>query len=111
MVTLIGKKNPPMKKFLIYTIELIIAGVAIAIDMRLFWLYFFFTVMYMLDKKIDNIRKLVRVYQVFNETKIQAIARKLHVSEDDIQSIMDETKNNTPADKWESLEKDFKDII
>ncbi len=99
-----------MKKLLIYGIELIVAAILMWIDQRLFWLYFFIITMYLIDSRTDYLRKIIRVFQVFNETKIMTIMKKLNISEEEIKKTLEKTKESLSAEKWESLERDFKDI-
>ena len=100
-----------MSKYFIYALEIGIAALILQFSQQLFWLYFFFMVMWTLDRKLDHQRKIVRVLQLVNESKQDAIGKKLGVTSEDVRAAIEQQKSNTPADRWESLEKDWQDLM
>ena len=98
------------KSYIIYTIEFIVAIVFISIDLKWFLVYAFMSLIFALDRKVDYLRKLIRVFQVANEVKITAIQRHLKISEKDIRIITQETMDNLSAEQRELLEKDIADL-
>lgn len=91
----------------------IILGILIlfnADDIRWFLLYFFVIFLIVSARQTDYIRKLVRVFQVFNEIKLLAIIRKLKITDDEISIVADGEKRNMGEEKWKEIEKEFNDL-
>ena len=74
-------------------------------DQRVFFLYAFLLFAWLSHDRFHRIRRLVRVYQVSNDVKLLAIARKLGVSAEEIEAMFNEAKAEYPSTKaWKSLE-------
>lgn len=58
----------------------------------------------------EYLRKLIRIYQIGNETKILAIAKKLKISREEISKLADEELNKLTVEQKVQIEKDFKDV-
>ena len=72
-------------------------------NIKLFLLFLFIEVIILLE----NIRRLVRVFQFCNEIKILAVIRKLKITEDEISIVMEGEKRNMGDAKWKDLEGEF----
>lgn len=85
-----------------------------ASDIRWFFAFLFFELLFQSYSYTNYLKKLIRVLSVSTETKIIAMARKLDVSEEDmeeeIEKIMKEQEEKIGTEKWKELEKDFADI-
>ncbi len=98
-------------KIVTYLFELILATILILIDLRLFLVYAFMALLIGLDMKVDYLRKLVRVFEVWNETKLIAIQRKMQITNEDITKIAEENMEKLTEEQRKSLEKDLQDIL
>lgn len=104
-----------MKKFLV-TILLFWVEILLGIwtlfgsDIRWFLLYFFVVFLFFNHTRTDYLRKLVRYFQVHNEIKLLAIARKLKISDDELSIVMDGQKKNMGEKGWNDLEKEFEEL-
>lgn len=85
-----------------------------AVGMMLYWLsaraalaYGFFVLVWLLSETYNELRVLIRVTQFSNEVKLMAIGRKLGVAREEIQSVIQETKDGTPFANWQSLQDDI----
>lgn len=102
----------PIKIIQKFWIEILL-GILIILnieDIRWFLLYFLILFLIVSTKQIDYMRKLIRVFQVFNEIKLLAIIRKLKISDDEISIVADGERRNMGKDKWEEIEKEFNDL-
>lgn len=99
-----------MKNFLVYALEVAIAAVLIFIDQRLFWLYFFFIVIWLINQRANYLRRVIRVFQMANEVKLITIAEKLAISSEDFDRTFEKIRETSTPEKLESLEKDFREI-
>lgn len=73
-----------VKTFVIYGIELAIAGVLLWVEQRLFFLYFFLLVFIAMDMKYLDLRKLIFSTEMLERLRATIIHRKLGVTEEDI---------------------------
>jgi hypothetical protein len=80
-------------------------------DIRWFWLYLLLVIVHMVGHSANYLRKLIRVYQVFNEMKLIVIMRKLKITEDEISIVTDEEKRKMGDEKWQEIEKELQDLI
>lgn len=58
----------------------------------------------------EYLRKLIRVYQIGNETKILAITRKLKISREEISKLADEELDKLTVEQKTQIEKEFRDV-
>lgn len=59
----------------------------------------------------EFLRKLIRTYQVANETKILAIIKKLNISNHEISEVMEKELSKLTPQQKAQLEKDVADIF
>jgi hypothetical protein len=59
---------------------------------------------------IDYLRKMVRVFQVFNELKLIAISRKLKITDDEMSIVAEDERKKVGDDQWRSIAKELADI-
>ena len=76
-------------------------------DIRWFLFYLLVNVIYM----ADFLRKLIRVYQVANETKYLAIIRKLKITSDEMSIVASSVEHEMGTEKLAALEKEMADLI
>lgn len=100
-----------LKILIKYWAEIVLGIIIINIDdLRWFIFYFFIIFILIIEKHTDFLRKLVRVFQVFNEVKLLSIVRKLKISDDEISIVMENEKKEIGIEAWAEIEKDFRDI-
>jgi hypothetical protein len=95
---------------LTYAFELALAAAVLWYDRNLFLLYAFMRLLWTVNDHYVKTRNIGRLFQVANELRITAIARKLGVTPADIQVIYDEAKATMTAEQIEGLEKDFANL-
>jgi hypothetical protein len=100
-----------MKTALIWAIEIAIAAFAMWIDMRLFWLYFFVIVIWLVNRRIDYLRKIVRTFQIANEMKLLAIASKVGVEPADIERQYEVMWEELSPKQRSAVEKDLGEVF
>ena len=95
-----------------YAVEIIIAALLLIYvsDIRWFLMFFFVEVLVGSWYQTDYLRKLIRVFQVANETKIMAIANKVGVEKGEIERMLKEAEQKAGSENWKQVEKDFADI-
>ena len=93
-----------------YAIDMAMAGILMLIDIRLFWLYVFFNMMYIADRHIDFLRKLIRVYHTFNEIKLMAVAQKVGVPANAYEEIYADEVARWGTQQARNFEKDVADL-
>lgn len=98
-------------RIITYTIEFIVAVVIILIDLKWFLVYAFMALNIGLDLKVDFLRKVLRVFQVGNETKLMAIQQKLKISDEELKRISNKYMDKLTKEQSDSLEKDYQDIF
>jgi hypothetical protein len=108
------------KSFFTYLIELVVAIVLLNIRFEAFIIYAVFLIVLKINLAInylrkinsvsDYLQKLIRVFQVFNQEKLAVIMKKLNISEEESQKIIDEERNSLPDEQRESLYKDMNDL-
>lgn len=79
-------------------------------DERWFLLYFMVIVLFTIARHIDYTRKLVRMFQIFNEIKFLSMIRKLKITDDEISIVAESEKNKMGELKWAELEKEFAEL-
>lgn len=94
----------------IYIVELIIGVILIYIDFKYFLIWFFMMMLIIQHKNVEYLRKMMRVFQTANEVKIMAIIKKLNISKEEIDEIIEVNKKKVSKEGWESLEEDIADI-
>jgi hypothetical protein len=99
-----------MKTALIWMAELAVAAFLMWIDMRLFWLYFFMTMIWLVNRRIGCLRKTVRFFQIANEMKLLAIATKVGVEAADIERQFDLFRENLTQKQRDEVEADLKEV-
>jgi len=100
-----------MKNVLIWTLEIGVAAIVMWIDQRLFWLYFFGTVVAVINMRVDTLRKIIRFFQIANEVKLLAIADKLGVTPQELQRKADGIRQSMSPEEWDAVEKDLQPIL
>lgn len=80
-------------------------------NLQLFLLYSFVVILFTIWRLTNYLRKMVRVYQIFNEIKILSIIRKLKITDDEISIVMEGEKNKIGKDKWNEIENEFKELL
>lgn len=95
-----------------YWLEILVGSIILFAvnDTRWFLLYFLIIFLISSELRTDYIRKLVRVYQVFNEGKFIGIIRKLGITDEELQELGDEIENNLTDEQRKSLYKDMDDL-
>ncbi|MBT3817075.1 MAG: hypothetical protein HOE80_03400 [Candidatus Magasanikbacteria bacterium] len=98
-----------IKSILGYFIEIILAIIILYVikDINLFLLYAFIIYLISSEKRIDYIRKLIRVYQVGNEVKLLSIIKKLKITDEEIENIFE---NTVTEEEKNNLDKEFNDL-
>jgi hypothetical protein len=81
------------------------------LDPRVAFLYAFFMLACLIHDAYENLRVMARVFSHTSESKILAVARKVGVTEADIQTVIEEARRMVPYDRWESLQEDMRRII
>ena len=109
--TIIGNSIIFFKTISIYWFALLLGFVAILIDFRLFLFYAFVIILVNEHTKIDYLRKLIRIFQIFNEVKMISIIRKLGISEEEIKKVYDEEEKKWNEKQREEINKDLLDIM
>lgn len=94
------------RTILIFIGEIIIGVILVNYSLKAF-LIFLLIIIFI---RFEYLRKMIRVFNVSTESKIMAIARKVNVKEEEINAILEETKESVGYKEWKSLEKDYKDI-
>ena len=93
-----------------YIIEVLISILIISFSFEAFLVYVYIILLIKMDMTTDYLRKLIRVFQVANEAKLAAIARKLKITDEEYADIAKETQGNLTPEQWKSLEEDIKSI-
>ena len=96
-----------MKKYLIYSIEIITALILLSWDIKYFLFYLFILIFFTFERQ----RKIIRTFQTFNEIKLLAIMKKLKIKDEEVKNIYEEEINNLTTKDKESLESDIKDAL
>ena len=99
------------KAILIYSFELAVAAFALWLNQSLFFLYAFISLIFAVDSKFNRMRRLVRVFQVANETKLLAIARKVGVTPEDFEAIGAEVEAQLSPEQRKDLEADLNAVL
>lgn len=98
------------RNFWWYLIELIIGIVFYNINQLAFFLYILFWLLIRSDITTDYLRKLMRVYQLTNELKLNAIIKKLNITQEEFNKILAEYNSKISLDQKKELEEDFKEL-
>lgn len=93
-----------------YWIEILVGAVLVAIDFRLFVFFFFVVYLISSEKRIDYLRKLIRIFHIANEVKIVSIMRKLEIDPSKAEQVFNEMENNMTDRTFSELEKDFASV-
>ena len=89
----------------LYTIAVLVAAFFLWISLRLFALYFFMVVVYMVGRGVEAVIALIRVSHTSNGMKILAVAKKLGVSDEELDDMSAEAARTSPQE-FASLQKD-----
>lgn len=111
---LIIKINMYIIKILLkFWLEILLAIIILywADNLQFFLLYGFVVILFTIWRLTNYLRKMVRIYQVFNEVKVLSIIRKLKITDDEISIVMEGEKNKMGKDKWDEIEKEFKELL
>jgi len=105
-----------MNKILVilnYSLEILIALYFLLTGQISFLIIFLFlcAMLYKITKGFDYIRKLVRVYQVANETKLTYIMKKLKITQEEKYEANKEIEAAIPEYARKSFEKDMDDLL
>jgi hypothetical protein len=100
-----------VKQIAVFALELLIAALLLQWSQSLFFLYLFFSVIFVVNQRYNHLRRMMRIYQVTNECKIMAIATNLGVTTQAIAAVFDETKAKLTPKQLASLEKDWADLV
>ncbi len=77
-------------------------------EIRLFLFYFFIINLIQSEVRMDYIRKIIRVFQLWNEVKLISILKKLWVADKDLKKIGKEIEDSLTIKQRRSLEDDIK---
>jgi hypothetical protein len=73
-----------VRTFVVYGIELAIAGGLLWVDQRLFFLFFFLSVLIAMDMKYLDLKKLIFSHEMLERLRATVIHRKLGITKEDI---------------------------
>jgi len=99
-----------LKTIFIYVVEIIIAAILLWFDQRIFFLYFFFCVMLMVDQKIKYLKKIIRIFWLQSNIRQQAIIKHLNIPDEELYRILNEESKRFADVEMESIYKDYDDI-
>jgi len=95
-----------MKTFFIFSFEIIVGLIIVYYSIELFLVYFLLVLLLSNNES----RKLRRFYNVSTEIKILAIAKKLGITEYDLNKTMKDQLSKMTEEQKKSLEDDFKNL-
>ncbi len=100
-----------MKKWFIYGIELLIAGVILYNQgLYPFLLFALIVMIWKIDRTTDYFRKLIRCLSITPEIKINAIVKKLDIKDEEIKESLEAAKRIMGEIRWEEIEKEMSEL-
>lgn len=104
-----------MKILKIFTknwIELLVAfALLYFFEIKVFLFYFFIIYLINSELKTDYIRKIIRIFQFWNEIKLMSILKKLWISDKEIKKISKETDDKLTIEQKKDLENDIRSLL
>jgi hypothetical protein len=101
-----------LKSLLVVWLEILLGGLILIFvpDIRWFLFYLLVVVLMTSVMRADYLRKVVRVFQVENGVNLASIAKKLNISEAEIQKSRDDLSDSLMDDQRKSLHKDMEEL-
>lgn len=99
-----------LKRWIRYWFEMGLGAVILYFSVRLFLLYAFCYLIFLILDTADGLRRVLRVFQVANETKIALIGEKLGLTQEDYTQRADRDLASLSDEQRASLENDIKGI-
>ena len=100
-----------MVKILLYaSIEIILGMIILYFNLKAFLLYFLIVYFINSHLRTEHLGKLMDIHALKNVIMINALTRKLDVSNEDIKQSITDVKSKISKKNWEILMKDIQDI-
>lgn len=100
-----------MKRWLIYSVEFALAAVILYIlGLYPFLLYTWVIMLWKIDKTTEYFRKLIRCLCITPELKINAIVKKLRITNKEINASVKAARRIMGETRWNELEKEMREL-
>ncbi|MCL4405392.1 MAG: hypothetical protein M1361_01845 [Patescibacteria group bacterium] len=101
-----------LKSLLVVWLEILVGGLILIFVPDIRWFLFYLLVIVLMTSvmRADYLRKVVRVFQVENGVNLASIAKKLNISEAEIQKSRDDLSDSLLDDQRKSLHKDMEEL-
>ncbi len=80
-------------------------------DIRWFLFFLFLELLYIVRMHTEYLRKMRRIFQISNEIQLLTITRKLKITDDEKDIVMNDVKKDIGPKKWGEIEKELKDLL
>jgi hypothetical protein len=95
------------KRILFHFVRVLLAGILLWWDQRIF-LFYAFTLLLIGLEGLDQLRAIMRVYQAQNLAKLLAIVQKMAIPAEDLERLAERLKSQMSIEDWKSLQHDWR---